>query len=100
MSEQTSQRHALVLGASGISGWLLLNQLSRYPDNHTWQRISGTANRPFDISQSGLPQDSRIKVYSGFDFTKSVDQVAQAFREKIDDVASITHVFYTGTMTT
>lgn len=88
--------HALILGASGISGWSLLNQARVYPTPTTFARITGTTNRPFALEQSHIPQDSRIHIASGIDFTKSVETVAKALKEKIPDVASVTHVFYTG----
>lgn len=88
--------HALVLGASGISGWSLLNQARTYPTPTTFARITGTTNRPFTLDQAHIPQDPRLQIVSGIDFTKSVDTVAKALKEKIPDVASVSHVFYTG----
>lgn len=88
--------HALVLGASGISGWSLLNQARVYPTPTTFARITGTTNRPFSLEQAGIPQDPRMQIASGIDFTKSVDAVVKALKEKIPDVASVSHVFFTG----
>ncbi|CAG8934657.1 unnamed protein product [Penicillium salamii] len=89
------QPHALVFGASGISGYSLLNQLCQYPTPTSWQRISGTTNRPFDLAQSGLPKDTRLRVYSGIDLTCSVDTIVQSLKEKIENVETVTHVFFT-----
>ena len=100
MATQQSQLHALVLGASGISGWSLLNQLRQYPSAETWHRISGTTNRPFDVSQSGIPIDNRLRVYSGIDLTKDVDSIAQSLKDNINDVETVTHVFFTGEIST
>lgn len=88
--------HALVLGASGISGWSLLNQARVYPTPTTFARITGTTNRPFTLEQAHIPQDPRLQIASGIDFTKSVDTVAKALKDKIPDIASVSHVFYTG----
>lgn len=88
--------HALVLGASGISGWSLLNQARTYPTPTTFNRITGTTNRPFTLEQAHIPEDPRLQIVSGIDFTKSVDTVAKALKENIPDVDSVSHVFFTG----
>lgn len=91
-----SQHHALVLGASGISGWALLNQLRSYPSSQSWSRVTGTTNRPFSLEQARLPPDHRFKLVSGIDLTESVDRIVQDLRDKVPDINSVTHVFYTG----
>ena len=96
MGVAQAELHALVLGASGISGWSLLNQLRQYPSAETWQRISGTTNRPFDISQSGIPTDDRLRVYSGIDLTKGVDIIVQSLKVNVENVETVTHLFFTG----
>lgn len=88
--------HALVLGASGISGWSILNQARTYPTPSTFSRITGTTNRPLTLEQARIPKDDRIKLVSGIDFTKSVDEVVKLLKEKIPDVNTVTHVFFTG----
>lgn len=88
--------HALIIGASGISGWSLLNQTRTYPTPTTFSRITGTTNRPFPLEQAHIPEDSRVQIASGIDFTKPVETVAKTLKEKIPDVISVTHVFYTG----
>lgn len=88
--------HALVLGASGISGWSLLNQARTYPTPTTFSRITGTTNRPLTLEQAHIPQDPRVQIASGIDFTKSVETVAKTLEEKIPDVGTVSHVFFTG----
>ncbi|EFQ34347.1 hypothetical protein CGRA01v4_13791 [Colletotrichum graminicola] len=86
--------HALILGASGISGWSLMNQACRYPTRETFKRITGTTNRPLPLEKAHLPVDSRLHIASGIDFTKSVDEVAASLRRGIPDAETISHVFY------
>jgi len=99
-SEQSSPKdimaHALIFGASGISGWSLLNQTRVYPTPTTFERITGTTSRPFSLEQAQIPQDERIKIASGVDLTKSASEVAATLKEKVDDISSVTHVFFTG----
>ncbi|EKG14165.1 hypothetical protein MPH_08668 [Macrophomina phaseolina MS6] len=87
--------HALILGASGISGWSLLNQARIYPTPTTFSRITGTTNRPFTLKQAHIPEDDRVKIASGIDFTESVEEVVRALKEKVPDINTVTHVFFT-----
>jgi hypothetical protein len=88
--------HALILGASGISGWALLNQITKYPNSTTFSRITGLSNRPFALEQAQIPADPRLKLVNGVDLTRSVSEVAQLLKEKVEDAQSISHVFFTG----
>lgn len=91
-----SQPHALVLGASGISGWSLLNQLHSYPSNDYWKRITGQTRRPFSFEQAKIPAEDRTQLVSGIDLTASVDQIISDLRSKISDIETVTQVFFTG----
>ncbi|KAI9166334.1 Short chain dehydrogenase sirQ [Paramyrothecium foliicola] len=87
--------HALILGASGISGWSLLNQARVYPSESAFRRITGTTNRPATLEQLRIPEDDRIKIASGIDMTKNADQVATKLKQSISDIDTVTHVFFT-----
>ena len=91
-----TQPRALILGVSGISGWSLLNQLRSYPTSSTWKRITGTSNRPFTFESARIIPEDRIQLVSGIDLTASIQDVVQSLREKIKDVDTVTHVFFTG----
>ncbi|KAL0934441.1 sirq protein [Colletotrichum truncatum] len=88
--------HALILGASGISGWSLLNQARNYPSATTFTRITGTTNRPLSLEQAQIPADPRLLIASGIDFTKSLEEVVHSLKDKIPDVHTVTHAFFTG----
>ncbi|EEP81515.1 predicted protein [Uncinocarpus reesii 1704] len=90
-------RHALVLGASGISGWACTNQLLHdYPRPGIWKRITGLTRRPMDEEErSYWPKHDRLKLVSGFDVHNDSEEVLeQKFKEKIPDVNTVTHVYY------
>jgi hypothetical protein len=93
----TNEKHALILGASGISGWALLNQVRTYPSKTSFTRISAQTNRPLSKKDALIPDDDRINLFNGLDFTKSVDEVKKLFQEKVKDIDSVTHVYFTGT---
>jgi hypothetical protein len=88
--------HALIFGASGISGWALLNQTRTYPATTTFERITAVTRRPFTLEQAQIPKDDRIIIASGVDLTKTADEVSAALREKVPDIHTVTHVFFTG----
>lgn len=88
--------HALIFGASGISGWALLNQIRTYPTATTFKRITAVTRRPFNLEQALIPQDDRITIASGVDLMKTADEVASALKEKVSDIDSVSHVFFTG----
>ncbi len=88
--------HALILGASGISGWGILNQISTYPNATYFTRITGTTNRPLSLKKARITADSRIKLVSGIDFTKPVEEVAELLKNTVPSAESVSHVFFTG----
>jgi hypothetical protein len=89
-------KHALVFGASGISGNTLCAQLLQYPSKDTWTRITGLSNRPVTIKEAFLPDDPRLELVSGIDLSSTVNDVKEKLKEKVKDLEKITHVFYMG----
>lgn len=88
--------HALVFGASGISGWAILDEITSYPTSTTFAKITGLSNRPLTLEQAYLPNDSRLSLVNGIDLTKSVPEVVQMLKDKVEDMQTISHVFFTG----
>jgi hypothetical protein len=88
--------HALIFGASGISGWAILNEITNYPTPRSFAKITGLSNRPLTIEQAHLPQDPRLNLVNGIDLTKSVPEVVQMLKDKVEDAQTISHVFFTG----
>lgn len=89
-------KHALIFGASGISGWSLLNQTLQYPTATTFNRVTGLCNRPFRRQDALLPDDDRLNIVSGIDLTRPVEAVKALLREKVHDVESVDIVFFCG----
>ncbi|KAL2009913.1 hypothetical protein VTN00DRAFT_5720 [Thermoascus crustaceus] len=89
-----SGKHCLIFGASGISGWALLNAAVNYPTPTTFRRITGLCNRPLTKEAAQLPADPRINLVPGIDLTGSAESVVQALREKVEDVETVTTVYF------
>lgn len=87
--------HALVFGASGVSGWAITNQALQYPAKNTFAKVTALTNRPLSIEDSSLPKDSRLQLASGIDLTGSVDSIVSGLKSKVKDVESVSHVFFT-----
>ncbi|OQV06581.1 hypothetical protein CLAIMM_11128 isoform 1 [Cladophialophora immunda] len=85
--------HALVFGASGISGWALVKEALSYPSPTTFSQVTALSNRPLSISDAQWPNDPRLHLASGIDLTATVDTVVEALKEKVSNVATVTHVF-------
>lgn len=88
--------HALIFGASGISGWSLLNQTRVYPSETAFKRITGTTNRPLALNQALIAEDEKIKLISGIDLRAGVEEVVAKLQNQIPDIATVSHVFFTG----
>jgi len=89
-------KHALIFGASGISGNALCEQLLVYPDKTTFSKITGLTNRPLSIEDAYLPKDERLVLVSGIDLSDPEDEVKKVLKEKVKDIEKVTHVFYMG----
>ncbi|EFW15360.1 conserved hypothetical protein [Coccidioides posadasii str. Silveira] len=97
MISQNSGFHALVLGATGISGWSLTSQLlHNYPRPGVWSRITGVTRKAMsDEEMSYWPKDERFTLASGFDLHNDNKEVLKRkFEAKVKDVESVTHVYY------
>jgi hypothetical protein len=87
---------ALVFGASGISGWAVTKCALSYPTPTTFARVIGLTNRPLPLEKSGLPQNSRLELYSGVNLRASLDEVLAKLQETVPNLEDVTHVYYLG----
>jgi nucleoside-diphosphate-sugar epimerase len=91
----TNPPHALVIGATGVSGWALCLQLLKSDTPLVFQTVTLTTLRPVSRSQAQWPEDSRLRMCSGIDLNRPGEEVIDAFRS-IPGIANVTHVFYVG----
>lgn len=93
----TGQKNvALVFGASGISGWAVAKNLLSYPTETTFSRVVGLTHKPRPVAESGLPQDSRLELYSGVDLRGTLDEVKTQMQNIIPKLEEVTHMYYCG----
>lgn len=93
--------HALIIGASGLIGWSVVNQLLRsYPAEGTFSKITALVNRPLDLEKCLWPKTTPsapdLDLYSGVDLLCPDEEFEATLEEKVADVISVTHVYYFG----
>jgi nucleoside-diphosphate-sugar epimerase len=96
--------HALVIGSSGIIGWSVVNQLlAPYPSPSPFRKVTALVNRPLRLEDSFWPEKApggpELALASGVDLLCGDDEVERGLREKVDDVESVSHVYYFGELT-
>lgn len=90
------ENHALVFGASGITGWAIVNQiLNGYPDTSTFAKVTALTNRSLSPEAAQWPTSDKLEVISGLDLLRgSQEELEVAMRQKIADVENVTHVYF------
>jgi nucleoside-diphosphate-sugar epimerase len=95
-AEVSKGYHALVYGASGITGWAIVNQiLNNYPDATTFSKVTALTNRPLSPEVTQWPKSSKLELVSGLDLLKeSQEELEKSMQEKISGIRNVTHVFF------
>ncbi|CAN9388714.1 unnamed protein product [Alternaria alternata] len=88
--------HALVYGASGISGWSIVNAiLNGYPSKDAFSRVTAMVNRPLTREMALWPDDPRLQIVSGVDLVKGTQgELEEQIKEKVKDVETVTQVYF------
>ncbi|KAF1846254.1 uncharacterized protein K460DRAFT_386550 [Cucurbitaria berberidis CBS 394.84] len=94
-----SGHHALVIGASGLIGWAVVDQLLQpYPSPSPFRKVSALVNRPLELEDSFWPDSAtgnpELGLISGVNLLCSDREFEDLLRDKVPDVASISHVYY------
>jgi hypothetical protein len=81
-------KHALVVGTSGITVWGLMLNLLTYPDSQEWPKITGLTSRPLLLKDAFLPENDRLKIFSGLDLGAAEHKVVEMLKE-VPDIATV-----------
>lgn len=89
-------KHALVFGASGITGWAIVNQiLNSYPSADTFTKVTALTNRPLSPEAAKWPKSDKLEVVSGLDLLKgSQEELESGMKQRMTDIESVTHVYF------
>lgn len=91
--------HALIFGASGISGWAITNALLEgYPSPELFSQVSALTNRPLSPEVAQWPESQKLQVVSGVDLLHPGGQeaVEDQLRSKVPGIEGVTHVYFFG----
>ncbi|KZV65065.1 hypothetical protein PENSPDRAFT_638847 [Peniophora sp. CONT] len=88
----STERVALIFGASGISGWAITRELLRYPTPTTFSKVIALSNRPLNPTVTQL-SDPRLTYAHGVDLTQPAEAVVKLLKEKVPDIGKVTNVF-------
>jgi hypothetical protein len=94
-----SNHHALIFGASGISGWAIVNALlSGYPEPDSFSRITALTNRSLKPEVAQWPQSDKLQVVSGLDLLADGGQTAveEQMKLKVIGIETVSHVYFFG----
>lgn len=91
-----TNNHALVFGASGITGWAIVNAiLNNYPSPDTFDRVTALTNRPLPPDVAQWPASDKLQVGSGLDLLRG-DQAAleREMKQRVRGIETVTHVYF------
>lgn len=97
-----SQSHAVVVGASGLIGWGIVNELLSRDSlaKGRFSRVTGITNRPIKLNDTLWPgthiSQPKLLLVDGVDLLNEHEELAPLLNAKIPDADTITHVFYCG----
>ncbi|KAJ2895273.1 hypothetical protein MKZ38_006738 [Zalerion maritima] len=91
------RNHALVFGASGITGWAITNAiLNGYPTPETFESVTALTNRPLSPEAAQWTRSPKLQAISGIDILTPKGQGAleEELKAKVKNIGSISHVYF------
>lgn len=95
MSDSNPTYRALIFGASGITGWSVVQEALKYPSPTTFDKVIGLTNRPLSRAEALLPEDSRLELYSAVNLSDGAPAVVAGLK-RIEGIERVTHVYFGG----
>jgi nucleoside-diphosphate-sugar epimerase len=87
--------HALIFGASGITGWAIVNAiLEDYPEQGAFDKVTALTNRSLSPEVALWPRSDKLQVVSGIDLGK--DSVQDDMKSSIKDIETVSHAYFFG----
>jgi nucleoside-diphosphate-sugar epimerase len=88
--------HALIFGASGITGWAIVNTiLNGYPNPSAFSKVTALTNRPFTQEVAQWPKSDKLNIVSGLDLLKgSQSELEATVKARVADIDTVSHVYF------
>lgn len=99
-----AQNHAVVIGASGLIGWGVVDELLSQDSLAAgiFGRVTTIVNRPIKRDDTFWPDEHpgqpKLLMVDGVNLMDEEEKVIATLRDKIPDAQTITHVFYFGAL--
>ena len=96
-STSATGNHALIFGASGITGWAIVNAiLNDYPDKDSFRRVTALTNRPLPPDTAQWPASEKLTVVSGLDLLGNGSQadLETEMKNRIPDLEDVSVVYF------
>lgn len=99
-----AQNHAVVIGASGLIGWGVVDELLSQDSiaSGAFGRVTAIVNRPINRDNTFWPDEHpsqpKLLMVDGVNLMDEEEKVIAMLRDKIPDAQTITHVFYFGAL--
>lgn len=97
-----AQYHAVVIGASGLIGWGVVNELLSQDSiaAGTFGRVTALINRPINRDDTFWPdkhpRQPKLLMVDRVNLMDNEDKITAMLKDRISDANTITHVYYFG----
>jgi nucleoside-diphosphate-sugar epimerase len=91
--------HALIYGASGITGWAIVNQLlQKNANSDQFTRVTALTNRQLDHKDTLWPQSDKLLLTTANIMHEGGQKgLEDDLKSKVKDISTVTHVYFFGT---
>lgn len=93
-----SGHHAIVFGASGITGWSITDQILKgYPTKDTFAKVTALTNRPLPFEDTLWPKSDKLQTAQVNLMNEGGQEALEAdLKSKVKDIETVSHVYFFG----
>lgn len=90
--------HALIFGASGITGWAIVDQILKgYPSPNQFSRVTALTNRPLKLEDTLWPKsDKLLLTTANLMHEGGQEGLEKELKAHVKDIDTVTHVYFFG----
>ena|ERR1700761_1508193 len=90
--------HALIFGASGITGWSITKLLlsSDFPEAQAFSRVTALTNRPLKLEETLWPASDKLQMGTVNLMHDNGDDGVVEELKKLEGIENVTHVYFFG----
>src|ERR1700760_5197386 len=94
----SADNHALIFGASGITGWAIANLLlsSDFPEAQSFSRVTALTNRPLKLEETLWPANDKLQMGTVNLMHDDGQDGVEKELGKLEGIEGVTHVYFFG----